>query len=380
MIKSIPLRISPYFWLTAALIGFLNSGSIIGALIWVVIIFVSILVHEYGHAITAKLFGQSPRIELVAFGGLTYPEGPRLSFWKEFIVVFNGPLFGFGLYLLGYNLLKVSAIANSVFAPYIGIFALVNLFWTVVNLFPVLPLDGGQLMRIVLEFFLGAKGFRAAVGLSLGFSVIFAFVAFFFNWFLIGAIFFLFGFQNIQTWKLAKTISSSDHNQTLQKELFQAEEFLISGEENKAKAILENLREKSKSGMLFDAATQHLVRIHFKNNEVQKVYDLLLSIEDHLNPEFLELLHFASFELKDYERVKALSADCFRNDPCLEVAIRNAIAFATLKDVDSTVGWLQASLRTGLENPKDILNEKAFDNIREEPKFQEFQKQFESND
>jgi hypothetical protein len=38
-----------------------------------------------------------------------------------------------------------------------------NLFWTVVNLFPVLPLDGGQMLRIVLESLFGLKGYRAAL-------------------------------------------------------------------------------------------------------------------------------------------------------------------------------------------------------------------------
>ncbi|MBM3191343.1 MAG: stage IV sporulation protein FB, partial [Chlamydiae bacterium] len=92
---SIPIRISPMFWLTAAIIGWINSQSLIGTVIWIVIIFVSILVHEYGHALMARAFGQFPRIELVAFGGVTYPEGPAISLGKEFLVVLNGPLFSF---------------------------------------------------------------------------------------------------------------------------------------------------------------------------------------------------------------------------------------------------------------------------------------------
>ena len=78
----IPVRVSPLFFLTAALIGFLWSNTLMGTLIWMMIIFVSVLVHEYGHALTAKAFGQSPRIELVAFGGLTIPQGKRLSLRK----------------------------------------------------------------------------------------------------------------------------------------------------------------------------------------------------------------------------------------------------------------------------------------------------------
>jgi stage IV sporulation protein FB len=49
----IPIAISPAFWIFAALIGYLNSQSFIGTIIWIGIIFVSVLVHEFGHALTA---------------------------------------------------------------------------------------------------------------------------------------------------------------------------------------------------------------------------------------------------------------------------------------------------------------------------------------
>ena len=58
-------------------------------MIWVFVIFISILVHEFGHALTACYFGQKPRIELVAFGGLTYPgkqeieNAPDLIAWAD---------------------------------------------------------------------------------------------------------------------------------------------------------------------------------------------------------------------------------------------------------------------------------------------------------
>lgn len=374
--SAIPLRISPFFWVTAALIGWVNSRSFMGTLIWIGIIFVSILVHEYGHAITSKCFGQSPRIELIAFGGLTYPEGPKLSLWKEFLVVLNGPLFGFCLYLLGTVLLKVPSIAASPVAPIVQAFRLVNLFWTIVNLFPVLPLDGGQLLRIILESFLGSKGFKVGVVISLVIAIGVCIAAFFLGWFIIGAIFILFAFQNVQTLKIAKNFSLSDQNKDFQEELFQAEEEMLRGNESKAEEMLEHLRNESKAGVLYIAATQHLVRLKFKNKQIKETYDLLLSIESSLTPEFLELLHFAAFELKDYQKVKTLAAKCFQNDPCLEIALRNAIALSSLKETKATIGWIEAAIRAGLENPSEVLQEKAFDPIREDPEFSQFMSQF----
>src|SRR5580692_10894316 len=86
----IPVAISPAFWIFAALIGYLWTGTFLGALIWVGIIFVSVLFHEFGHALTALLFGKKPRIELVALGGLTYHDGDKLPFWKQFFITLNG--------------------------------------------------------------------------------------------------------------------------------------------------------------------------------------------------------------------------------------------------------------------------------------------------
>ncbi|MCB1116576.1 MAG: M50 family metallopeptidase, partial [Chlamydiia bacterium] len=167
----IPVKISPFFFLTAALIGWLSSAGMdhmfILTIIWVVVIFVSILVHEYGHALTARYFGQKPRIHLVAFGGITYPEGKRLRGWREFLVVLNGPLFGLILFVIALFLLSTNFFENPFALITLKIFAWVNLFWTLVNLLPVMPLDGGQLLRVIFESIFGAKGLKYAVGTSM---------------------------------------------------------------------------------------------------------------------------------------------------------------------------------------------------------------------
>jgi Zn-dependent protease len=357
------------FWLTAAIIGWFSSWNFVGTLIWVGIIFVSILVHEYGHAIMSKAFGQFPHIELVAFGGVTYPEGPRLTPWKEFFVVLNGPVFSFGLYLLGTGLLKVGAIAQSAAAPTIEAFRLINLFWLIVNLFPVLPLDGGQLLRIIMEMFLGVKGIKVALASSIGIAVTAGIWALFLGWFLIGAIFFLFAFQNIQSWKMMRSVSASDENQDFHRELVQAEEALIQGKSKEAIPLLEHLRQESKQGILYITATQYLARIKFDQGLFKETYHLLISIKQHLSGDFSALLHFVSFEIGDYNTVHELGPDCFRREPSLEVALRNAIASASLKQVNEVIGWLEASLRNGLQNIQELAQEEVFKNIKDDPKF-----------
>ena len=132
-----------------------------GMLIWMGIIFFSVLFHEFGHALTALFFKQEARIQLIALGGVSMFDGPKLKFWQQFLITLNGPLFGF-LIFLGATILLQFNVSPLVF-KILKATQVANLFWTIVNLLPVLPLDGGQLLRIVLEGFFGVRGFKAAL-------------------------------------------------------------------------------------------------------------------------------------------------------------------------------------------------------------------------
>ncbi len=98
-----PVRVHLSFFLIALLLG-LNSGNLLYVLLWVVIVFVSILLHELGHALVSDYFGRSPSIELLWSGGLTISSRyGLLSYPKEILISFAGPLAGFllgGLILL----------------------------------------------------------------------------------------------------------------------------------------------------------------------------------------------------------------------------------------------------------------------------------------
>ena len=56
----IPIKITPAFLIFASIIGFLNSGTVMGTMIWFGIILVSVLIHEMGHALAALAFGKRP--------------------------------------------------------------------------------------------------------------------------------------------------------------------------------------------------------------------------------------------------------------------------------------------------------------------------------
>ncbi|HND50108.1 MAG TPA: hypothetical protein PLL95_16195, partial [Anaerolineales bacterium] len=72
-IAGIPVRVHPLFWVIAILLGS-GSSNLLMIPVWIAIVFISILVHELGHAFAFRRFGQPSRILLHFSGGLTIPE------------------------------------------------------------------------------------------------------------------------------------------------------------------------------------------------------------------------------------------------------------------------------------------------------------------
>lgn len=119
-------------------------------MIAVVVIFVSILVHELGHAFAGRRYGARPEILLHGFGGLCYlPEGD-FSRKQNILVSLAGPAAGFGLAFVSYVLLLSLQPQNPWVLTALGFSLWINVVWTVLNLLPILPLDGGQVFRDIL--------------------------------------------------------------------------------------------------------------------------------------------------------------------------------------------------------------------------------------
>lgn len=366
----IPLTIHPFFWVFAAIIGWITSQTLIGMLIWVGIIFFSVLFHEYGHALTAVFFKQKARIQLVALGGLTMFEGPKLKFWQQFIITFNGPLFGFILCLAATFLLRFP------FPPLIlkilTATQYANLFWTVVNLLPVMPLDGGQLLRIVLEASFGIKGFRASLLIGTILSALFAFYFFMVQAFLLGAFFFLFAYQSFDSWRKSRFATRDDREESNKELMIQAEEALQEGKKEEAKRALEELRDKASGGILSFAASQYLAFLAIKEGKRKEAYDLLLPIKDQLADDSLCLLHALAAEQKNYPLVTELAASCFQMEPSMKMALNNARAFAYLKEAKPAGGWLQTAWQFGGLDLQTVLQEEEFLELKDNAEFKEF--------
>lgn len=194
----IPITVEPWFWVTSFVFGGgihllgagANQAQFLSVAVWMVVVFLSILIHELGHALTSRHVGGAVVwIKLTAFCGLAYSQGARMTRNQRAFMAFMGPAAGFLLLLVtfltccilhGFGLSwDIFVISNlSFFGPLLGEFNLslpynnynevvafiqnpestlkfrifssfffINFFWGLINLLPVMPLDGGHIMN-----------------------------------------------------------------------------------------------------------------------------------------------------------------------------------------------------------------------------------------
>lgn len=370
----IPIRIDPFFWFIAIIIGWMNTQTVLGTLIWIFIILVSVVIHEYGHALTALYFGQKPQIELVGFGGLTVRQGPKLKMWQEFIIVCNGPIAGFILsgaaFLASESLKHSGSISPLVYILTVTYY--VNFFWTFVNLLPIQPLDGGRLLSIILESIFGLKGVKIALFLSIFLSAAIGIFFFAIHAFLAGALFLLLTFESYRSWKNSLTLTDQDQNFILQHLLKEAEKDIRNGHQEEAIQKLKTIREVAKAGVIYISTTQYLAEILAGKGDYQQAYDLLAPISDKLIPDSLRLLHQLAYRNGQWQEAISFGNRSYQSQPGYETALINALCHSVLGQVRPAIGWLQCALRDGLPNLDEILQKKEFDPIRYDPLFQNF--------
>ena len=180
---SIPVTVHPSHWVGGLIIasmqlgawGTMWPGRVLGnpdasgrlqtqiavVLIWVGIVFVSVLFHELGHAVTMRAFRYQPSIQLVMFGGYTSPNSAAPLPWgRDVVTTFAGPMFGAAL---GASSLFVARLGTTEVLTYILESAIMaNFFWAAFNLLPVLPLDGGRISSALLGRAFGKAGLATA--------------------------------------------------------------------------------------------------------------------------------------------------------------------------------------------------------------------------
>lgn len=233
-IAGIPVRVHPWFWLVALLLigGLLQRVTSVPGLLglvlpWMAALFVAVLTHELGHALVMRAYGRAPRITLYGLGGFTTSGYERLYSSRGFstlgqvLIAAAGPAAGFLLAaIVGLVCMASGHVVNLQLGGVYGIFLgvspflpiwlwwfvesllVVCVFWGVMNLLPIYPLDGGHIAREILVARDRHEGIRQSLVLSMvtaaGVAAIAAlrwqdlFVALFFGYL---------AFQSYRTWQ-----------------------------------------------------------------------------------------------------------------------------------------------------------------------------------
>jgi len=198
----IPVRVHPMFWVVSAIMGW-RGGQLNLMLIYVVCVFVSILVHELGHAWTAKSYGWPPHIVLYAFGGYaSYIPAWGRSTGKTILILFAGPGAGFLLYGLicglEYFLQLRDIVLGDLAWQAISDLKWINLAWGLMNLLPVYPLDGGQITHAALCHVRPRDGENITFQISIAVAVGIAVLAFWAHDRYVALLFGMLAFENLQ--------------------------------------------------------------------------------------------------------------------------------------------------------------------------------------
>src|SRR5882672_814628 len=146
-IFGIPVKVQPFFLLMVGFVGYSRGGPFEFLVEWIIVVFISILAHEFGHALTVRAFGMSPQILIYGFGGVTsWTDEKGISPPKHIAISLAGPFAGF---LFGGAVVLSKIALPDLFADHLGRqtyqdLLFVNWGWGIFNLLPVLPLDGGN--------------------------------------------------------------------------------------------------------------------------------------------------------------------------------------------------------------------------------------------
>jgi stage IV sporulation protein FB len=147
------VRVTPWHWLTSGLLGASLLAIPAYWLMFILCVFVSVLIHELGHGLSARYFQTPSHIVLSAFGGYAeFYHGRPPRGWRTLIVVLMGPIAGFLFAaLLFISQRSIGWMDRHPALNFLGMILLyINIVWGLFNLLPIFPMDGGQAVREIL--------------------------------------------------------------------------------------------------------------------------------------------------------------------------------------------------------------------------------------
>ena len=183
-----------------------NAGhsirAMISGVVFTLALFACVVLHEFGHALTARHYGiRTQDITLLPIGGVSrlerVPDQPK----QEFLVALMGPAVSVCIAILLFLVLRLAgasvsvssiSLSNWTAASFLGRLLIANATLAVFNLVPAFPMDGGRIFRALLAQYVGhEKATTIAAGVGHGLAVMFVLLGLFMNPFLILIAFFI---------------------------------------------------------------------------------------------------------------------------------------------------------------------------------------------
>jgi Zn-dependent protease len=146
----VPVRIHVSFLLIGLLLGLGAQRGVLGGLLFATSFLLSFLAHEVAHAFAAHRVGGPAEVRLTLFGGGLATRTRSLTWGRRAFVSLAGPAMSIVIGAGAFGIARVhpTAVSGIAVAPFIGG---LNLGWGLLNLLPILPLDGGHALVAVLD-------------------------------------------------------------------------------------------------------------------------------------------------------------------------------------------------------------------------------------
>lgn len=166
-------------WIAASYYTQGGAAAAAWGVLFIVLIFLCVLLHEFGHVLMARHFGvRTPDITLLPIGGVArlerIPEQPT----QELLIALAGPavnvVIAIVLFLgFGVTISEQNALVQDSGASLAAHLAMVNAFLVIFNLIPAFPMDGGRVLRALLAYRLGfSRATQIAATVGQGFAFV----------------------------------------------------------------------------------------------------------------------------------------------------------------------------------------------------------------
>ena len=249
--RGIDVFVSMWYMILMAFLVFFG-GSILGGVMWALAVTISLLIHEFGHALVSQYYKLKPSILLHGFGGLCMGD-PAATDGQDARVLLAGP--GAGLVAGGVLFLLqmfVPALSGpTLLAQFVSSLIWINIAWSLFNLLlPVWPLDGGQLFHLLLRRFMDEdRAQSVALNVSIFIAIPVGILGYMMlKWLLIPLLFLFIIMDNINTLRSGQSLLSRPGNREKKASSFheellrEAEAALGAGDWREAARVAHHMR------------------------------------------------------------------------------------------------------------------------------------------